>query len=117
MSTENVVADDHAPTSHVTDDHEHEPTARTYWLTFVFLVIVTAIEVAWSYTGLEGLALVAPLIVMMIAKFIVVAGVFMHLQIDLGIVNGYWFTVAFGTALALAVAVYMVVFAAFEFQI
>ena len=45
---------DHAVEAH--DDHEHHPTARTYWITFLLLAVLTAIEVAWSYLGLEGLS-------------------------------------------------------------
>ncbi|NNE95847.1 MAG: cytochrome C oxidase subunit IV family protein [Acidimicrobiales bacterium] len=106
---------DHAVEAH--DDHEHHPTARTYWITFLLLAVLTAIEVAWSYLGLEGLALVAPLLIMMVLKFMIVGGVFMHLQTDFKVLNGYWFTLAFGIAVVLAVCVYLVVFAAFNFNI
>ena len=106
---------DHAVEAH--DDHEHHPTARTYWITFVMLAILTAVEVAWSYLGLSGVALVAPLLIMMVIKFAIVGGVFMHLHTDFKVLNGYWFTTAFGIAIALAVAVYVTVFAAFQFDI
>ena len=53
---------------------------------------------------------------MMVIKFAIVAGVFMHLYTDLNILNGHWFTVAFGIAIGLAVSVYIVVFAAFQVQ-
>ncbi len=106
---------DHAVESH--DDHEHHPTARTYWITFVMLAVLTAIEVAWSYLGLEGFVLVAPLLIMMAIKFAIVGGVFMHLQTDFKVLNGYWFTLAFGIAITLALAVYIAVFAAFRFDI
>lgn len=99
------------------DDHEHHPTAKTYWITFVLLAILTAVEVGWSYLGLEGIALVAPLLIMMVIKFLIVGGVFMHLQTDLKVLNGYWFTLAFGIAVVLALSVYIAVFAAFRFDI
>ncbi len=99
------------------DDHEHHPTAKTYWITFVLLAILTAVEVAWSYLGLSGPALVVPLILMMVVKFLIVGGVFMHLQTDLKVLNGYWFTLTFGTAVVLAVCVYIIVFAAFRWDI
>lgn len=114
-TTSQAIVDDHAP-SHA-DDHEHHPTATTYWLTFVGLVILTAIEVLWSYLPIEGVVLVVPLLVMMVVKFCIVGGVFMHLQTDFKILNGYWFTLAFGIALCLAIAVYVIVYATFKFQI
>jgi len=100
------------------DDHEeHHPTERQYWGVFVFLAIVTAFEVAWSYMGMEGVALVVPLVVMMVAKFVVVAGVFMHLFFDFKMLHGRWFTWTFAGGLALALSVFVVVMAAFEFQV
>lgn len=98
------------------DDHAH-PTEKQYWVVFVILAVLTAIEVAWSYMGLEGVQLVAPLITMMIVKFFLVTGAFMHLYFDLKILNGRLFTWAFFGALLLAMAVYAIVLAAFEFQI
>jgi hypothetical protein len=41
----------------------------------------------------------------------------MHLYFDLKILNGRLFTWAFGGAMVLAMAVYAVVFAAFEFTV
>ena len=99
------------------DDHEHHPTATTYWITFVMLAVLTAVEVGWSYLGLEGVVLVLPLLVMMVIKFCIVGGVFMHLSTDFKVLNGYWFTLAFGIAIVLAVCVYVSVFAAFRFDI
>jgi len=96
------------------DDHAHHPTERQYWVVFVALAVLTAIEVAWSYAGLEGAALVVPLLAMMAVKFLLVAGAFMHLYFDLKIINGRIFSWAFGFSLLLAVIVYLVVFAAFD---
>ncbi len=104
----------HSDTGH--DDHAH-PTERQYWVVFVILAVLTAVEVAWSFIGLEGIALVAPLLIMMVLKFFLVAGAFMHLYFDLKVLNGRLFSWAFFGALALAIGVYFVVFAAFEFQI
>ena len=95
------------------DDHAH-PTERQYWIVFVILAILTAVEVAWSYIGVEGAALVVPLLAMMAVKFVLVAGAFMHLYFDMKIINGRIFTWAFGFSLLLAVIVYFVVFAAFD---
>jgi len=99
------------------DDHDHHPTERQYWMVFVALVILTAIEVAWSFLGFEGITLVAPLIIMMIIKFFLVAGAFMHLYFDLKILNGRLFAMAFFGALLLAMAVYFGALAAFDFAI
>lgn len=106
------------PTQSANDVHDHaHPTERQYWLVFVVLAVLTAIEVAWSYAGVSGPALVVPLVIMMVIKFALVAGIFMHLYFDLKIVNGKLFTWAFGAALVLAGAVYFVVIAAFDFRI
>jgi cytochrome c oxidase subunit IV len=99
------------------DAHAHGPTERQYWLVFVVLVAFTALEVAWSFFGLEGPVLVLPLVVMMVIKFLLVAGVFMHLYFDMNMINGKLFAVAFGSALALAAVVYMMVVATFGFRI
>jgi cytochrome c oxidase subunit 4 len=102
---------------HGHDDHDHHPTERQYWMIFVILAVLTAVEVAWSYLGLSGPALVLPLLAMMVVKFFLVAGAFMHLYFDLKILNGRLFTWAFAGAIVLAMAVYAIVLAAFEFQI
>ena len=99
---------------HHDDAHEHHPTERQYWVVFVALVILTAVEVAWSFIGLDGPALVLPLVVMMLLKFLLVAGAFMHLYFDMKIINGKMFTWVFGFSLAVAVAVYFVMFAAWD---
>jgi cytochrome c oxidase subunit IV len=96
---------------------EHHPTELQYWVVFVSLAVLTAIEIAWSYAGLEGVALVVPLLVMMVVKFMLVGGAFMHLYFDLKILNGRFFTLAFAGAIALALAVYGAVIAAFQFNV
>lgn len=96
------------------DDHGHHPTERHYWVIFAILAVLTAIEVAWSYLGFEGIQLWLPLLVMMVVKFVLVAGEFMHLRFDTKIINGRLFTWAFVGSLILAVAVFFIVFAAFD---
>lgn len=96
---------------------DHHPTELQYWVVFVALAVLTAVEVAWSYLGLSGPALVLPLIAMMVVKFLLVGGAFMHLWFDLKIINGRLFTWAFGGALVLALGVYFIVFAAFQFGV
>ncbi len=97
------------------EEHAH-PEEKSYWIIFAILAVVTAIEVAWSFIGLEGLALVLPLVAMMIGKFILVGGVFMHLHFD-NKVNGKIFTLVFGAGVVIATLVFLVVAATFEFQI
>lgn len=98
------------------DDHGH-PSESSYWLIFLGLAVLTAVEVAWSYLGLSGPALVIPLLVMMVVKFAIVAGAFMHLYYDTKIINGKFFWWCFAAALGLAILVYLAVFASFEFEI
>lgn len=102
------------------DDHSAEgahPTESQYWLIFLALVVITAAEVAWSYLGLSGPLLVVPLIIMMVVKFLIVAGAFMHLYFDLKLANGKVFGMVFAGGMVLAMAVYFTLFATFEFQI
>jgi cytochrome c oxidase subunit IV len=98
------------------DDHHDGPTEKQYWIVFAILAAFTAVEVAWTYIGVSGIALVLPLVLMMITKFLLVTGVFMHLYFDFKIVNGKYFAMTFGGALFLALLVYMIVFASFEFE-
>ncbi len=106
--------DDHGHNDHAHDDHGAHPTEKQYWVVFVILAILTAVEVAWSYLGLHGAALVVPLIVMMVVKFFLVAGVFMHLYFDTKILHGRVFWWTFAAATTLALLVYFIVFASFD---
>ena len=101
-------------TSH--DEHAH-PQEKQYWIIFAVLAVVTAVEVAWSFLGFEGPTLVIPLIAMMVGKFILVGGIFMHLYFDAKIPNGKVFMMVFGTGLMIATLVFIAVAASFEFQI
>ena len=103
--------------AHADAHDEHHPTETQYWLVFVVLAVLTGVEVAWSYIGVSGPALVLPLVAMMLVKFLLVAGAFMHLYFDLKILNGRLFAWAFGGAAVLAVAVYFVVVAAFQYNV
>ncbi len=101
-------------------DHGHDDahvTERQYWSTFVLLAILTAVEIAWSYMGLSGAALVLPLIAMMVVKFLLVAGVFMHLYFDTKILHGRLFWLIFASSILLAVLVYLAVIATFDYQV
>jgi len=99
------------------DDHAHHPTERQYWVVFVALAVLTAVEVVWSYLGLDGPALVLPLVTMMLVKFVLVAGVFMHLYFDFKIKYGGLFMWMFLGGLLLAVMVYAAAISAFEWHI
>lgn len=96
------------------EDHLDHPTEKQYWVVFAVLAGFTAVEVAWSYLGLDGPALVYPLIVMMAVKFVLVAGIFMHLKYDLSIRNGNMFTYMFAFGLVLAIILYAVVLTTFS---
>ncbi|MEM7338046.1 MAG: cytochrome C oxidase subunit IV family protein [Actinomycetota bacterium] len=104
------LAADHG--THAHDDHH--PTERQYWWVFALLFVLTAVEVLWSYLGLEGVQLWLPLIIMMVVKFLLVVGAFMHIYFDMKVINGKLFAWTFGGALILAIAVYFVLFAAFD---
>lgn len=75
-----------AETAAHADEHGHEeghahPTDATYWKVGGFLAVLTALEVStiwWPENVLTSITL----IVMMIIKFVTVAGFFMHLRFD-----------------------------------
>jgi cytochrome c oxidase subunit IV len=81
------------------ESHAH-PTERQYVKVAFILAVLTAIEVAIFYiAGLRGL--LRPLLgVLMLAKFMYVAGYFMHLKFDSRIFRGLF---VIGIILALAV--------------
>lgn len=115
MTTDSTTA---AHDAHDVHD-DHHPTEKQYWVVFVILGALTALEIYWAEAFREpgGGILVWPLIIMMVIKFLLVAGAFMHLWFDMKILNGKLFTWAFMGALVLAMAVFAIVFAAFEFQV
>lgn len=93
----------------------HGATDKLFVQVAIILAVVTAVEVAWSYLPWgDGTAMVAleigGLLVMMAFKFYMVASVFMHLKWDSKLLTGFFY---FG--LVLAVGVYVVALAAFEF--
>jgi cytochrome c oxidase subunit 4 len=63
---------------------EHvEPTPRLYWMIALILAVLTAAEVSIAYVDiLSGNVLVWLLIALGAAKFVIVAGFFMHLKFD-----------------------------------
>jgi cytochrome c oxidase subunit IV len=96
--------------------HEHHPKDTTYWKVGLALAIITLLEVSTYFIAdppydheLSAL-LIGSLIIMMVLKFIVIGAYFMHLKFD----NKLFQNVFLG-GLVLAVAVYLVMLATFEF--
>lgn len=102
MTPETALADvpGTAPEVH---DSAH-PSDVHYVRVAVFLAVMTAIEVALSYiNGLNGLALVVPLLFIMGLKFGIVAAQFMHLKWDSKVLTWLFYAGVF-----LAVGVYVI---------
>jgi cytochrome c oxidase subunit IV len=85
---------------HVDAEHDH-PGDSLYIKIALILGAITAAEVATFYVDI-GKAMVPALIVMMIAKFSIVAAYFMHLKFDSTL-----FTRVFVAGVLLAVGVYI----------
>jgi cytochrome c oxidase subunit 4 len=81
-------------------DEDH-PSDSIYIKIALILGAITAAEVATFYVDI-GKAMVPALIIMMIAKFSIVAAYFMHLKFDSNL-----FTRVFVSGLVLAVGVYI----------
>lgn len=64
------------------EDHEDHPTASKYVNIAVVLAILTAMEVSTYFFDFGAIA-VPLLIVLMVIKFLMVAGFFMHLRYDI----------------------------------
>ena len=105
MSTTTQAAPDAEPTV-----HKH-PSDADYVKIAVILAVITAAEVGtYFWEGASTLGLVLVLFPMMIAKFAIVTGYFMHLKYD-----NPMFKRIFVFGLILATIVYMIVLFAFEF--
>jgi hypothetical protein len=96
-------------------DH-HGPTDRKLVHLAVLLAGITAVEVAWSYlpvfdgaTGLTAFFEITGLFVMMMWKFVIVAGTFMHLKFD-----NRMLTRVFYGGFSLAIIVYLIALVTFE---
>lgn len=108
MTTTNVSA---AAEHEVDETVHHHPTDLQYVKIALFLGVLTALEVGtYFWEGASTTALVAVLFPMMIIKFAVVTGYFMHLKYDNPI-----FKRVFVFGLVLATIVYMIALFAFEF--
>ena len=101
---------------HTEDTHHHGPTDRKLVHLAILLAGITAVEVAWSYlpiwedtSGLTSFFEIAGLFVMMMWKFVIVAGTFMHLKFDNRLL-----TRVFYAGFVLAIAVYVITLVTFE---
>ena len=114
MSLQEAAAAGAAATAHeetVTGTGHAHPSDLSYVGIAAILALLTAAEVATYYLEDElGSVLIPVLLVMMVVKFAIVAGWFMHLRFDSNL-----FTRLFVSGLVLAVAVYLGTLAAFEF--
>ena len=99
----------HDATTDHQDTHDH-PSDLKYVKIAAILAALTAVEVLTYTFGLMGGALVALLVPLMIVKFAIVAGYFMHLKFDSRL-----FTVMFVSGLAFAVTMYCVMLTIFRF--
>ena len=72
-------------TAHAAEAH---PSNRTYVLIAVVLAVLTAMEVAVFYIEALRPLLVPILMVLMVAKFWLVVGFFMHLKYDSKVLSG-----------------------------
>jgi cytochrome c oxidase subunit IV len=114
MSLQEAAAAGAAAHSHeetVTGTGHAHPSDRSYVGIALILALITAAEVATFYLEDElGSILIPALLVMMVVKFAMVAGWFMHLRFDSSL-----FTRLFVSGIVLAVGVYLATLAAFEF--
>jgi caa(3)-type oxidase subunit IV len=95
---------------HQTHEQEH-PSDRQYVVIAVILGVITMAEVmTYFWEDASTVALVILLFPMMIAKFAIVCGYFMHLKFDNPI-----FRRIFIAGLVLAIVVYLVMLVSFEF--
>ena len=91
------------------DDAAHHPTDGKYIQIALILGAITAAEVATYFVDF-GVIMVPALMVMMVAKFAIVAAFFMHLKFDSPL-----FRRVFVAGIITAVAVYIAALTMFEF--
>jgi cytochrome c oxidase subunit 4 len=95
--------------THAADAHDH-PSDLKYIKIALILAALTLIEVLTYTFDMKGAALMAVIFPLMIIKFAIVAGYFMHLKFDSKI-----FTVMFVSGLAFALAMYLLLLTISEF--
>jgi len=102
---------EHAAEHDHADEHGHGLTDAGYVKIALFLALVTAAEVAMSYTiDFWGVFFLPVLIAMMLVKFFVVILFFMHLRFD-----NRLFSIMFYLGMILAIGVYVVMLFSFRF--
>jgi cytochrome c oxidase subunit IV len=90
--------------------HRHGMTDKQYVFVALLLSVLTAMEVTLTYMNLNGALFLTFLLVLMVCKFVTVVSRFMHLKFDNKI-----FSWLFYAGLLLAVGVYGVALATFQF--
>ena len=109
MSSETLAHDvTHADHDEHAVGHAH-PGDKKYVMVALILGLFTAIEVLTYFVDF-GDAAIPTLLVLMVIKFVMVVLYFMHLRFDSPV-----FMRLFVTGLVLAVTVYFIMFAAFQF--
>ncbi len=88
--------------------HRPHPKPRDYWIIGFTLAVITAIEVALSYTDFLGIGGPILLVIAAILKFAIVAMWFMHLRFDLGVYSRFFLLGIIG-----AIVLFTVVLATF----
>ncbi len=100
-----------AESTHTTRSGHDEPSDRAYVGIAILLAVITFAEIGTYYAEEQlGSFLVPVLLVGMAFKFFVVVGWFMHLRFDSNL-----FTRLFVAGLVLAVVIYLVMLATFEY--
>lgn len=103
-TAEHVLADEHS------GGHDgHVPTDRHFIVIALWLALLTALETSTYWIDLGGFA-TPLLLIMMSIKFVMIVLVFMHLKYDHKLLS-----VLFYMGLALAIVVYSVFLATFQF--
>ena len=111
--TDTTIEQPHEHALGETAGHDAHPSDKHYILIALWLALLTALETSTYYVdGLDENTplLLALLIPMMVIKFTMVAWFFMHLKSDSRL-----FAQVFAGGLTLAVVVYIIVLATFEF--
>jgi cytochrome c oxidase subunit IV len=94
---------------HAAAAHAGHPSPKEYIRIGVVLAVLTALEVAASYTGVSGAILIPTLFVLALIKFALVVLWFMHLKFD-----DRRYARFFVTGLAGAAILYLIVLITFE---
>lgn len=102
-------ASQHHVVEHPDDGHAHGATDGQYIVIALILAVITAAEVSLSYIDV-GPVFIPALLIMMAVKFVIVVSYFMHLKFDNRI-----FSFLFYSGLLLALGVYVLALATFEF--